>query len=118
MTQTTTPSAAIARLIAVFFLTERTDDHDDRPHADLWSGSGVAPSLRFETEGLWRVHDQLVDAVEVDEWGDYPYRAVWRIDSERAIVTHCEGDVFVLVARSPADYEACLRSADAFYREH
>jgi hypothetical protein len=43
---------------------------------------------------------------------------VWRFDAHRAHVTYCEGDVSVLIARSPAGYKAIEASADRFYATH
>jgi hypothetical protein len=106
------------KLIDALGLTERTDNYNDRPHADLWSGSGVLPSFSEIGQGIHTLRRILDDAVEVEEWCDYPYRVVWRFDAHRAHVTYCEGDVSVLIARSPAGYKAIEASADRFYANH
>jgi hypothetical protein len=103
-------------LIQRFGLTERTDDYTDRPFADLWSGSGVSPTLSRPGEGSARVQNALGHRVEeVYEWSDGEYRIVWRVPCERLIVTYCEGDVSVLQARSESDWKAINHSAAAFY---
>jgi hypothetical protein len=109
-------SASVHELIDGLGLNERTDDYTDRPHADLWAGSGVVPSIRMIGEGIYTLGERLpADARTVEEWDDYPYRVVWRVPSERAHVTYCEGDVSVLIARSDEDFAAIERSADRFY---
>lgn len=109
-----------ARQIAsMLALVERTDAYTDRPHADLWSGSGCMPSISYAGEGIVKLQKFLPDdAREVEEWCSYPYRVVWRVDSERAHVTYCEGDVSVLIAHSAGDYAAINTSADNFYRRY
>lgn len=103
-------------LIARFGLRERTDNYADRPHADLWEGSGVNPSISDRDEGMRRLEGMLpAEADWPEQWADYPYRVVWRIPSERMHVTHCEGDVSVLVARTEDDFAAIDASADRFY---
>lgn len=112
------PGANILRdkLIATFGLTERTDAYTDRPHADLWSGSGVAPNVAYADDGSNRVRRLLPpDADWPEAWSDWPYRIVWRVPSERMHVTFCEGDVSVLAARSAEDFAAIDASADNFY---
>lgn len=105
-----------SEIIERFALTERTDNYTDRPHADLWSGSGVAPNFAYADDGSNRVKALLpADADWPEEWADWPYRIVWRVPSERMHVTFCEGDVSVLVARSDADFAAIDASADKFY---
>lgn len=108
-------------LVKHFGLTERTGAYTDRPHADLWSGSGVSPSISDSDEGAMRVR-KLLSAREwrftIDEpeaWADWPYRVVWRVPSERLHITFCEGDVSVLEARSDDDFTAIDASADNFY---
>lgn len=102
-------------LIERFRLQERTDNYTDRPHADLWSGSGVLPSISEIGQGIHVLNRALTGAREVEEWCDHPYRVVWRIDEQFAHVTYCEGDVSLLIARSPEDYEAINASAERFY---
>lgn len=112
-------SAWSEQFIRRFALEERTDDYTDRPHADLWSGSGVSPAISHMDEGWVRVSNALPEsAEEVEEWASWPYRIVWRIRDERAHVTYCEGDVSLLIARSDEDFEAIGRSASAYYEAH
>lgn len=52
---------------------------------------------------------------ERPEWRDGYYRAVWTSETERAIVTYCEGDVTIEVMATPEAYTAQLAAAGAFY---
>lgn len=114
-----TEARSVRDLIELFGLYERTDAYTDSPHADLWSGSGVSPVISHQDEGWSRLDKRLPDdARTAEEWCDWPYRVVWRVPSERAHVTYCEGDVSVLIARSNADYGAIEASAARFYGPH
>ena len=105
-------------MIEVFQLRPAAHDYPDKPHAELYTG-GFSPAISYETQGSDRLKRWLPeDAVEVEAWGDYPYRRVWRSAATRSHVTYCEGDVSLLVARDDECLAAIDKSADAFYRDH
>jgi hypothetical protein len=105
-----------AELIARFGLTARTDEYSDRAHADLWSGSGVSPTISRPGDGSDRIERLLGDrAEEVEAWGAGAHRIVWRVAEALALVTYCEGDVSVLQARSQDGWAAIQASAERFY---
>lgn len=99
-------------------LAEKVGTPSERDDGTHWFGSGVLPSVSEIGEGGHTLDRGLAGAVEVDEWADWPYRRVWRVDGELALVTYCEGDVSVVIARSPEGYEALRESAQAFYATH
>lgn len=108
----TMPRMSARELANKLGLSERTDDYTDRPHADLWSGSGTL----WWAESGYVLENVLPEGARlVEKWSD-GFRIVWAIDSERAHVTYCEGDVSVLIARSDEDYAAINVSAERFYR--
>jgi hypothetical protein len=52
---------------------------------------------------------------DVEAWGSYPYRVVWKHDQLRTIVCYCEGDVTVTEDDNDESYAAQMRSATVFY---
>lgn len=54
---------------------------------------------------------------ECDEWSD-GFRTVWISPEARAIFTYCEGDLDLTVDDTEEQFQARLKSAAEFYKEH
>lgn len=79
----------------------------------------------------WRIHRgfTMADAFELarsipprfhfrEDWADGPYRHVWTSETERAIITFCEGDVSIERFETGEQYRAGLEKCADFYAAH
>lgn len=57
------------------------------------------------------------DWLEVEDWDDYGYRAVWVSPKQRATLTYCEGDLTLVTCDTDEAFIEELRDAEKFYSE-
>jgi hypothetical protein len=87
----------------------------------LYSGSGGGDGMGGAD---WLGLDRYLlkhGFVEIEEWEDGCYRAVWILDTPKigATFTYCEGDISCVVFQLPAErgaFCAEIADADTFYR--
>lgn len=58
------------------------------------------------------------DFDEIEEWADGSYRVIWASDGERAIISYCEGDIYIDVHRTEESYRADYDAKQKFYQSH
>lgn len=114
-------TAAIARMFLVCggpmtikgLIRRFTNERREGPGGDpIYSGSGSADSID-------EIAAQLPAGFEtMTAWGDGDYRAAWTHDTERAIVTYCEGDTTIQTFTTRSQYDQASMNAAAFYDEY
>jgi hypothetical protein len=88
-------------------------------HASTPREGGYTQQLGFTMDDLTAFqHHVPADCVEIEEWRDQRYRAVWVNDPKRTVITYCEGDIIISQFPAFEAYYTYLVEVAQVYRTH